>query len=606
MDVRKKRKRAEREEVDPEVFVYTSETKDADIPKETLTHLRVDSSVTEIPANAFQGCESLVQVQLPETLTSIGKSTFNCCLSLERVQFISNTNHETSSVNQSSEDGTIVFPDKATQLQVDESAFSLCHGLRKIIVCSVSTKLSRSSFSCCEGLISVQLPQGLRILQPRLFQQCHSLVSVQIPSSVIIIDEFCFLGCESLVSFDLPPGLQQIGVAGFYGCHSIETLDIPSTVNIIGKNAFSACISLKYLKLPEALETVEEILFYGCRSLEYIEIPTAVKAIGEMAFRFCSSLSHIRIPPSVKFIAQCAFTDCPDLISIELPEAVTFGDDNRTSGFSIKECSSLVNVALPSLTGDLLALPRMDGNMYFGQASLLRGLKFDSVVDGLEDLDYKLKHRFDNYPLHKLCYYQSYCSTDEAMAKLQSLMDDDPLAATCESDDFGMTPLHILSLSQNPNLKMLIAVINAGHPDHIVRDWDSFGSNPMDYLCLNKMPNSKTMIQSLLQATLVKRLDWLGLERWKSDLLQAAGDALEVDWSSRRKEIGAVYFKLANYERKEILSLMELFLWKLKIHEVGTKESADRLWCRINSGASIVVDNVLPFLDDIDMEDYVP
>eukprot|EP00980_Cylindrotheca_fusiformis_P010695 scaffold2398_cov59-Cylindrotheca_fusiformis.AAC.1 len=40
-------------------FVYTSETKNADIPKETLTHLRVDSAVRAIPDEVFLFCEAL-------------------------------------------------------------------------------------------------------------------------------------------------------------------------------------------------------------------------------------------------------------------------------------------------------------------------------------------------------------------------------------------------------------------------------------------------------------------------------------------------------------------------------------------------------------------
>eukprot|EP00980_Cylindrotheca_fusiformis_P023852 scaffold11065_cov115-Cylindrotheca_fusiformis.AAC.4 len=56
-----------------------------------------------------------------------------------------------------------------------------------------------------------------------------------------------------------------------------------------------------------------------------------------------------------------------------------------------------------------------------------------------------------------------------------------PLAATTQVDEFGMTPLHVLSLSQTPNLDMLLAVMDAGKPGHMVHVRDSFGSTPMDY-----------------------------------------------------------------------------------------------------------------------------
>eukprot|EP00980_Cylindrotheca_fusiformis_P006813 scaffold1426_cov83-Cylindrotheca_fusiformis.AAC.15 len=109
-----------------------------------------------------------------------------------------------------------------------------------------------------------------------------------------------------------------------------------------------------------------------------------------------------------------------------------------------------------------------------------------SVVDGYDDLVVrKLKHRFDGSPLNKLCYYHSYHSSDDSIMQLQSLMDDNPFAATTEVDEFGLTPLHTLTLSQTPNVDMLLALMKEGHLDDIMHSRDSFGSTPFDYLCLN-------------------------------------------------------------------------------------------------------------------------
>eukprot|EP00980_Cylindrotheca_fusiformis_P026732 scaffold17149_cov40-Cylindrotheca_fusiformis.AAC.1 len=40
---------------------------------------------------------------------------------------------------------------------------------------------------------------------------------------------------------------------------------------------------------------------------------------------------------------------------------------------------------------------------------------------------------------------------------------DDPLAATSQVDEFGMTSLHILSLSQTLTLDMLLTLMNEGN-----------------------------------------------------------------------------------------------------------------------------------------------
>eukprot|EP00980_Cylindrotheca_fusiformis_P004941 scaffold1051_cov119-Cylindrotheca_fusiformis.AAC.16 len=632
----------------PLYFLYTSETRGTDIPRTTLTRLRVDSSATEIHFRAFFRCEGLVRVLLPETLTRIKESAFQCCVNLKCVQFVSEDSLENSSSFDHSLEEGLVVPEQA-RLHIEPRAFSYCNSLRKVTVCSVSPTIGWGNFRCCSGLTFVQLPEGLLAIERELFYQCTSLSSVKIPSSVIKIESAAFFGCGSLSFVDFPPGLRRIEGLSFSLCQSIETLHIPSTVSTILYKAFSACERLTYVKLPQTLETVgklvfekcpklehvgldypelppvmailgysmfkecrrlqymklpptleiiETSLFEECHRLEYIEIPSTVKKIREGAFQGCSSLTHVRIPPSVEHIERRVFAFCKSLVSIELPEGLLLDSDRGDSGdrdywdldHGIALCPSLLNVAFPTLTV----------TDYYTDFEWRR-LKLFSVADGRWDLLVKLKHRFDKSPLNKLCYYQSYYSLGDAMAKLRSLMGEDLLAAS-QVDEFGMTPLHILSLSQNPNLSMMVAVIGGGHPDHIIHGRDSFRCTPMHYLCLNSSPSSTQVIRSLLQM----RLDRLGLDRWKSELSQAVDKALAVERSSRSREIGVVCFKCAQYERMEVLSLVELCLWKLKIDEVDSiEQSADRLSCRINSGASIVIPPVLAFLGKLDVEDYL-
>jgi hypothetical protein len=48
----------------PNAFIYNEETKD-EIPK-TVTHVKVDPSVKEIPPGAFRGCWSSSEVEFSE------------------------------------------------------------------------------------------------------------------------------------------------------------------------------------------------------------------------------------------------------------------------------------------------------------------------------------------------------------------------------------------------------------------------------------------------------------------------------------------------------------------------------------------------------------
>jgi hypothetical protein len=287
---------------------------------------------------------------------------------------------------------------------------------------------------------------------------------------------------------------------------------------------------------------------------------------------------------------------------------------------------SLVNLVVPSKQ----RFQQLDVEQRFQQLDddgdqFMEGLKLRHVARNLTDLVSILQHRFDDLPVHKLCYYQSYYPLMEAMENLRQSMDADPAAGN-KVDAFGMTPFHILALSQTPNLSLFQVLMKVYKVD-IIHTRDKFGSNPMDYLCMNHIPASAAVIQLLLPTIFAERVRWLGLVRWNSDMVDAMDDALAVEWASRRREIRLLYFKLATYERLESVSLLELALWKVKIgsckaayetdHERGEEcrsksprldrshlDGVDRQSCRIKSGADVVISNVLPFLDKVCREDY--
>ena len=62
---------------DAEVFVYTG-TGGAEVPDDVV-RVRVDPSVSSIPADAFEDCKKLTEVELCEGLVEIGNSSFAVC-----------------------------------------------------------------------------------------------------------------------------------------------------------------------------------------------------------------------------------------------------------------------------------------------------------------------------------------------------------------------------------------------------------------------------------------------------------------------------------------------------------------------------------------------
>jgi hypothetical protein len=603
----------------PTIFIYNKDTTKDAIPN-NVTHVKVDPSVKEIHNNAFQDCESLVEVEFSEGLQVIGKFAFVECLELKRIKIPSA--HVVIGGGAFSYCKSLVSVDLPEGLQViGKSWFYECTSLTTVNVPSSVIEIQDSAFAFCTSLASLHLSEGLQSIGPGLFAGCKSLTTLRIPSTVCKIGPYVFRLCTGLRSITLPDALETIEAGMFHNCTSLTHIEIPPKVTNIGKQSFLRCEGLKHLRIPSSVVEIGAVAFANCKQLLSVHLLGNLRTIEKRTFSECSSLTHVRIPSSVTRIEGGAFANCTRLISLELPEGlrtmlvdVDYVCDRRVTS-SIGCCQSLVNLAIPS---------EQRFEQLYDDELFVESLKLRHVARNFDDLVSKLQHRFDDLPVHRLCYYQSYYPLMEAMENLRQSMDTDPGAGN-KVDAFGMTPFHILALSQTPNLSLLQELMKVYKVD-IVRTRDKFGTTPIDYLCMNHAPGSATVIQSLLHTIIVQRLRWLGLARWKSDMLVAMDEALATERESRRSPIGMLYFKLATYERLESVSLLELVLWKFKIEsckaayetdhqrdgassskrprlDKAHSDGVDRQSCRINSGADVVISNVLPFLDKVCRED---
>eukprot|EP00980_Cylindrotheca_fusiformis_P000485 scaffold120_cov59-Cylindrotheca_fusiformis.AAC.1 len=335
--------------------------------------------------------------------------------------------------------------------------------VRRVKIAESVTEIPDETFRERRQLEEVVLSSSVRVIGKWAFFRCKELKSilyqglekeeVGFPPNVKVIEDGAFQNCTLLARLVLNEGPERIGRYAFNACASLTEVDIPSTVKVIEWGAFQECKLLARLGLNEGLERIGENSFHGCESLTEVNVPSTVKVIdfraflncklltilvlnegleriGTGAFELCKSLSHVTIPQSVNSIGYRAFTKCSNLISIELPEELFLN-------IHLSGCLSLVSLVAGPKPTFRSRLSRLSGEAFF-QSS-----KLGSLVDNEADLIPKLNHRFDNSPLNRLCYYQAYQSSDDAMAELRSLMEEySPLAATTEVDEFGMTPLH--------------------------------------------------------------------------------------------------------------------------------------------------------------------
>ena len=385
---------------------------------------------------------------------------------------------------------------------------------RDVVRCRVHpsvTIIPFNSFHYSLKLEEVEFCEGLLEIGPYAFQRCTSLKQITIPSTVAVIRDMAFEKCCQLEKVELCEGLQGIESYAFYKCMSLKRMAIPSTVAVINDYAFAYCEAMEEVELHEGLLEIGEYAFHDCISLKQIKIPSTVKVIGDMAFSDTSLLTinlpdgiesigedafsqgrfpNARIPPLITTIPRGMFSWCTRVFSVELPESIS-----SVEMHSLVACDSLRNIAFPPSAQITLAFEDEDGDA--SPANLVQ------FFDSPEQIINALKHRFDNLPIHKMLYYQSYNSVASYQlnnainmrsgqrSELRSKLDPTGKQQDC----LGMTPLHILTCSTVQNLELYKALIDK-YPETLITE-DRWGALPILYAVWGVAPSE--IVQYLVE-----------------------------------------------------------------------------------------------------------
>merc|ERR1712232_585133 len=153
------------------------------------------------------------------------------------------------------------------------------------------------------------------------------------------------------------------------------------------------------------------------------------------------------------------------------------------------------------------------------------------------------------------------------------------------------------------------------------------GSNvtALQYLCFNDDPECIPFIEYIVKLTMLDRLKWLGLKRWRVAIRDEVDAFHEESGILKAELVNDIYAMLQMCERWESISLLEEAVWKLKIRDCLAAKSTtitqneqgchkkmkggesasvdvplvgdaiDRQTCHMSCQADIVIFNVLRF-----------
>jgi len=326
------------------------------------------------------------------------------------------------------------------------------------------------------------------------------VVRVRVHPSITVIPERAFCEQRKLEEVELCDGLLEIGEHAFYECRALKHINIPSTVTTIGEWAFS----------------------YALDQCTSIQLPDSIESIGEYALSCHGNILTFRVPPLITTIPRAMLGCIKSLFSVEI-------SDNVISMSGSVFSSSLRNIAL----GD-----NFDGMIGYCSQFPFGTLPFHHCADLLEALglnqehNYQrkseivinaLKHRFDNLPIHKMIYYQSYNNvtvdqlnnaTDIRISRRRSKLNP----SGSQQDSLGMTPLHIMTCSTVQDISLYRVLIDK-YPETLVTE-DRWGALPLLYAVWGNAPSE--IIQFLV------------------DSYKSIYPDYELNWTSMFKTLGTV------------------------------------------------------------------
>ena len=226
-----------------------------------------NSSITEIPENAFSNCTSLKTVKLPSTVTKIADDAFADCKKLEEIQGLSNCKIS----------------------EIGKDAFAGCYNLKTFDISSATiTSLPDTICSNMYALTSIHLPKTLTSIGTSALEGCKKLEEITGISD-----------CK----------LTSIGANAFASCSALKEVDLSkSSFTALPASAFAKDTALTSVKLPDSLTEIGEKAFVGCGAMEKIDLSnTKLTTIGKNAMAEMNDLMYINLPDTVKNVGRSAF-----------------------------------------------------------------------------------------------------------------------------------------------------------------------------------------------------------------------------------------------------------------------------------------------------------
>ncbi len=332
----------------------TDNLKKLEIP-ETVHYLNTDFAVTVINKAAFSNISTLTSVTIPKTVTEIKAEAFNGCTALKTIkiggiiEYCGKGSFCGTAISKPIYTGKnlVYYPANLTEYKINEGtekvleyAFSDCKEMSAIIIPASVKIIYAKTFANCDKLENIVVADGNQTFDSR--DNCNAIIltsenkvvkgcknstipngiktighiafantsisKIEIPGSVTTIEDSAFYNTE-LTNVTIPELVNKIGASAFVKNKKLAVVNFNAT-NCEAMNekhlAFEQCMSLTSVNFGDKVKVVPAYSFKGCTEIRYVTLSNSIEKIETEAFAECSSLSFIEIPLSVQKVENKA------------------------------------------------------------------------------------------------------------------------------------------------------------------------------------------------------------------------------------------------------------------------------------------------------------
>ena len=344
-------------------FDFDSDSDYIIIGRVPLVDVTISSSISEIGAYAFKGCNHLRTVMIPDSVTSIGNNAFSGCGGLT----------------------SVTMPQVVCDLGLSTVFPAAYQALSSVYISDSVTNIADYAFAGCTNL-QTEVWGGYRVLDGWLIgytdeaeetipdadklkgicsealKGCTALRRLEFGdnSRLVSVGAEALKGCTELKTLVLPPSLTRIGDEAFMGCSYLDNVIVPGGVKSIGNRAFKNCTGFTWAQIEHGVESIGGEAFYGCWRITEVDIPSSVSSIGVNAFGGDSSITKVALRGDIRKVSEIFSTYA------QITEAtVKIGAGAVVDGL-FSECWDLRKVVF---LGNCPALVNEGRNLYYGTPS---------------------------------------------------------------------------------------------------------------------------------------------------------------------------------------------------------------------------------------------